>query len=125
MDEHKPATEIEIPEFNFDPVYANNTRFEPSVWDLKVLFGELRRHTDKSVVQWHTAITMPWMQAKIFEYWLRVNLLLHQLENGSIQIHPNVLPPQPVLPSGELENDPIAKAQYEQSLKIYADVFGD
>ncbi len=39
--------------------YANNTFFEPTIWDLKILFGEFTGRTDS--VDWHTSITpLPW-----------------------------------------------------------------
>ncbi|MGH2376131.1 MAG: hypothetical protein ACRDIC_22030 [bacterium] len=36
--------------------YANNTAFEPTVWDLKLIFGEF---SDRAkTIDWHTSITI-------------------------------------------------------------------
>jgi hypothetical protein len=48
--------------------YANNTFFEPTIWDLKILFGEFTGRTDS--VDWHTSITLPWARAKLLAYYL-------------------------------------------------------
>ena len=60
--------ELERRPHDFNSEYANNTLFEPTVWDLKIIFGELFRSRDgkASDVDWHTAITMPWSQVKLF-----------------------------------------------------------
>jgi hypothetical protein len=111
--------------FEFDSVYANNTRFEPSVWDLKILFGELMQHTGKESVNWHTAVTVPWMQIKILDYYLRVNIAFHEIQNGAIRTHPNVTPPKPEPPSAEkISENPLAPKLYEAALKIHLEMFG-
>jgi len=76
---------------------ANNLLFEASVWDLKLLFGQLdqNRHNDRVIISRHTAVTIPWMQAKIMAYFLVVNLALHQSEDGFIEVPERILPPKP------------------------------
>jgi len=43
--------------------YANNTAFEQTIWDLKMIFGEYSQRAGG--VDWHTSITVPWAQAKL------------------------------------------------------------
>src|SRR5882724_6093981 len=74
--------------------YANNVNLEVSVWDLKLLFGELQQPLGESgFVEHHTAITIPWLQVKILSLYLQLNLLLHEAINGKINVPLNVMPP--------------------------------
>ena len=54
------------------PVYANNVRFEMTAWDLRVLFGQLASTTisGEPGVDWHTDVTIPWIQAKLMHFYL-------------------------------------------------------
>ncbi len=82
------------------PVYANNSRFEPTAWDLRIFFGQLMP-SGRQKIDWHTDVTIPWAQAKLMHLYLGINLGLYELENGKIKIPPGVLPPEMVtLPSG-------------------------
>jgi Protein of unknown function (DUF3467) len=82
------------------PVYANNTRFEPTAWDLRIFFGQLMP-SGRQKIDWHTDVTIPWVQAKLMHLYLGINLGLYELENGKIKIPPGVLPPEmATLPSG-------------------------
>jgi len=67
--------------------YANNTFFEPTVWDLKIIFGEFSGRS--ASVDWHTSITVPWAQAKLMAYYLLLNVALHELSEGT----PTYIPP--------------------------------
>jgi hypothetical protein len=71
--------------------YANNTFFEGSVWDLKIIFGELDQKLGPNVVMQHTALTLPWAQAKILSHFLRVHLAGYEAEHGRIEIPKNIL----------------------------------
>jgi hypothetical protein len=73
------------------PVYANNTRFELSAWDLRIFFGQLMPGA-RGEVDWHTDVTIPWVQAKLMHLYLGINLGLYELENGRIKIPEGVLP---------------------------------
>jgi len=73
--------------------YANSVYFVPTVWDLKVVFGELM--ASGKGVDWHTSITMPWAQAKLMAYFLNINIAAHESTNGIIRVPEVVLPPVP------------------------------
>jgi len=77
----------------FESLYANNVNFESSVWDLKMIFGQLDQ--EASAVTQHTAMTLPWSTSKIAAYYMLVNLLVHQADNGAITIPARVVPPRP------------------------------
>ena len=84
---------------DFGSLYANNVRFEPSAWDLKIIFGELDQGagTDQgaSAVELHTAITVPWPVAKLVAYYVTANCVVHQADAGQIVVRRNVVPPRP------------------------------
>jgi len=88
---------------NFEAVYANNVRYEASVWDLKLIFGQLDLMSGFEVIKLHTAVTMPWAAAKLMAYWLKLNIDLYELENGPIMINSRMLPPEPAPPEQESE----------------------
>lgn len=105
--------------------YANNTRFEPSLWDLKILFGELENGPeDKVRIGWRTAITMPWAQAKILAYYLRLNLAFHERQMGTINLPEPIHPTPPTPPDKGLESDPNAMEMYAKLQQIYTEMFG-
>lgn len=107
----------------FESVYANNTHFEPSVWDLKIIFGQLEQHSGAAVVDWHTGVTIPWNQAKIFFYYLAINIFAHELRSGDIKTPPSVLPVVPKPTPEEIEKDPSLEKVYQFALKLNADAF--
>ena len=92
--------------------YANNTYFEPTVWDLKILFGEWSGRANS--VDWHTSITLPWAQAKLLAYYLGINIAARELRQGRIQIPDTVIPPEIPPPTPEaLQTDPGSQAFFE------------
>lgn len=96
------------------PVYANNVRFEMTAWDLRVLFGQLASTTisGEPGVDWHTDVTIPWIQAKLMHFYLGVNLALYETENGTIKIPTSVLPPKYLPPKGTDLNDAQVRASF-------------
>ena len=82
---------------DFASMYANNVRFEASVWDLKILFGELDQTegAGKTFVELHTAITVSWPTAKIMAYFLAANCASHQAQTGPIHVPSYAVPPRP------------------------------
>ena len=117
------AAETSTDTLDFESVYANNTLIENSLWDLKIIFGQLEQHTGRPQVDWHTAVTVPWLQSKILSYYLRLNILSHEADNGTIKVPGQVMPPKPLKPSGEFENDPKALEFFEMASKIYSENF--
>lgn len=75
--------------------YANNVRFETSGWDLKLLFGQLQQHGGQAHIEWHTAMTLPWRQAKLMSYFLQLNLALYESNNGKIHLPESMVPVAP------------------------------
>ena len=93
MDEQTPRPDIKLERTeNFVSRYANNLRFESSVWDLKVIFGELDQSQGDELVHQHTLITLPWTTVKLLIYFLRVNLTLHERQNGKVKMASSVWP---------------------------------
>ena len=46
--------------------YANNVNYETSVFDLKIVFGELVQPLGKKAfIEQHTSVTLSWLEAKI------------------------------------------------------------
>ncbi len=100
---------------NFESLYANNVQFQPFEWDLKIIFGELDIPPGKQnvVVEQHTAISIPWLQAKLMLFYLGLQVAVHEMSNGPIQIPKALIPAEPTPPSGDLADDPMAHRVYE------------
>jgi hypothetical protein len=106
-------------------LYANSTSFEVSGWDLKIFFGQLDLRPPKSDTDWHTAMTIPWMQARIMEYYLRANIVFYEKKYGPIALPPQLRPPAPPEPTKEqLKADPLAVELWQAYKKIYDEMFG-
>jgi hypothetical protein len=73
---------------DFSSHYANNIHLEPSGWDLKFLFGQLDLNLDptKELVLQHSAITLPWSQAKMLAYLLQVHIAMHESQMGRVTV---------------------------------------
>jgi Protein of unknown function (DUF3467) len=111
---------------NFLSLYANNTHFELSSWDLKILFGQLTQFpADTPYVEWRAEVTLPWLQAKLLSYFLQINIAAFESQNGKLQLPKNLFPPVPVPPSGELEKDPSALAMHEFATRLYRELTGE
>jgi Protein of unknown function (DUF3467) len=103
----------------YNDVYANNTFFEASTWDLKVIFGQLDQRHGKNVIRQHTAVTLPWTHAKIIVHWLKGYIEFHEKINGKIIVPSTVIPPEAEPPSEEqVAADPNAKLAYEIFKKL-------
>lgn len=94
MADEKPR----IDDLTFDRIatfhehYANNLKFEASVWDLKMIFGMLDQSQTPSVVHQQLSVNIPWIQAKLAMYFIYVNLVFHESANGAVKIPDAVLP---------------------------------
>ena len=106
----------------FVSLYANNVRFESSVWDFKLVFGELEQGKGDALVEQHTAITLSWPQTKVLAYFLTINTLIHQSQNGHVHIPNSVKPPRP--DPGNTDLDPAGRAVFEYLAWIHDQFFG-
>ena len=97
----------------FVSLYANNVQIEQSVWDLKLVFGQLDQSQPSVFVEQHTAMTIPWIQAKLLSYFIDLHLEAYESVNGKIRVPTEVLPPEPVPPTDEQMTSPYAQALYE------------
>jgi hypothetical protein len=103
MDDPNKTQPVQPEEEELTSDYANNVLFVGTIWDLKLLFGELSA-TNKGV-DWHTSITLPWELAKLMAYYLDINLAARELTHGTIRVPESMTPPEPPPPS-ESENNP-------------------
>jgi hypothetical protein len=106
------------------PMYANSVRFEMTLWDLRLFFGQLLPQNAPTApdVSWHTDITVPWVQAKLMHFFLGVNLAIHEAENGRIKIPATALPPAVASPPPEVDaNNAQAMAMFQLVQKLIAD----
>jgi hypothetical protein len=115
MADEKPAvpqTQFELADEVYE-AYANNVYYEPSSWDLKLIFGQLDQMGGKVKVVQHSAITLPWAQVVLMVFWLRGQIEAHELVNGKIHIPPPIIPTSLPPISEELKkSDPNAEATY-------------
>jgi hypothetical protein len=110
----------------FESLYANNVHLQPSEWDLKLIFGEI--DYDKSgalFVEQHTSITMAWLQAKLLNYFLTLQLGVYEMSHGKIPVPPGVMPPVPTPPPSDIEGDLGTKRVFEYISKTREEFFGD
>lgn len=106
---------------DFTSLYANNTQYESTLWDLKLIFGQV--DLSKSAIEQHTAMALPWPHAKLVAYYMLINVAVHQAQNGTIVIPPSVLPPRPNPLDPSVE--PVGKRVVEYLAWIYDQFFGD
>jgi hypothetical protein len=97
--------------------YANHVWYQSSVWDLKLLFGEVDQSKSNTVVQ-HTGITLSWLQVKLMIYFLQVNLAFNELQNGKVSIPPSVMPPVPELVPPESADDQEAQTHHQKVMEL-------
>ena len=75
--------------------YANDVYFNTTFWDMTLVFGQmapLTREPQPHAVEYHTAITVPWQQAKLMAYYLFAIVIAHEAANGRIGIPPQLIP---------------------------------
>ena len=103
---------------DFASLYANNVWYEPSVWDLKLIFGQLDQLKSPNVVTQHTAIAVSWMQVKLMIYFLQIQLAAYEFQNGNVKLPEGILPPPPEPLPSEIQNNPHAKSLQERILNL-------
>jgi hypothetical protein len=104
--------------------YANNILLQASVWDLAFMFGLLNQDVTPIETVRNAEVRIPWTQAKLLVYFLKGQILWHELQNGKIHIPPAVMPPEP--PGFELteeqKNDPQITELIETFKKFHAEL---
>jgi hypothetical protein len=108
-----PPTQFERTE-HFIASYANSIIFEPSGWDLKLIFGQLDQVSSTTLVKQHLAVTIPWPQAKLALFWLRLQVEVAEIQaRAKIPIRQDLLPPELPPLTSEEKNDPATSEFYE------------
>lgn len=106
--------------------YANNVRYEQTVYDVTLVFGQSDMSTGAEVVKQNIAVTVPWTVAKLALYYLSINLHFYELYNGKIPIPANQLPPPFPEPTKEvLKTDPNAMQAFELANKLREQFISD
>lgn len=103
----------------FASAYANNVGFESSVWDLKLIFGQLDQAT--GIIEQHTAITVPWSLVKLSLYHLAAQITAYEIIYGKVALSPDVLPPEPVPPPEEYKENAAFQRVYEALKRLHED----
>jgi len=98
---------------SFISSYANSVTFEPTAWDLKLIFGQLDQVSNTTVVKQHLAVTIPWAQVKLALFWLRLQVDAMEEQAGKIPLRKDVIPPELPPLTNEQRNDPATKKLYE------------
>src|ERR1700680_463733 len=93
---------------DFASLYADNVRFESTVWDLKLIFGEIDLSSGSEIVKQHTAITIPWSLAKLVIFFLQLNVSIQELLSGTVIVPPSQIPPPAPPLTPEQKADPNA-----------------
>lgn len=120
-----PLLKDTIKSQDFYEEYANNVFLEPSVWDMKLIFGQLDQREIPIKVEQRVSVTLPWVQAKIFAYLLCLHLAGYEMQNGKINIPMAVMPPEPIQPTEEMKKaDPNAQQFFERMIWLREQFFG-
>jgi hypothetical protein len=89
----KPVTKFEQSE-NFASGYANNVFFSTSIFDIKLIFGDIVQFPNaEPFVEQHTAVTLSWREAKIAALFLTMNVAMHENQFGALDVPVGILPP--------------------------------
>ena len=105
--------------------YANNVYLENSVWDLKFVFGQLDQSVSPPVTEQRSAITIPWIQAKILNFLLTAHIMGYEMANGKIVVPSAVVPPELSPPTEEAKKaDPNLQKFYDEMKKLRERFFG-
>jgi len=92
IDTSKPVIQFKQRD-HFVSGYANNVFFATTVFDLKMIFGELIQLPNSQMfVEQHTAMTLSWREAKIAALFLVMNVAIHEKKFGTLDIPDGMLP---------------------------------
>ena len=105
--------------------YANNVYLESSVWDLKFMFGQLDQSVNPPITEQRSAITIPWIQAKILNFLLTAPIMGYEMANGKIAVPSAVVPPE-ISPATEeaKKADPNLQKFHDELKKLREQFFG-
>lgn len=118
MTEQNSTVQINEHAEDFASSYANNVSFQQSAFDMTMIFGQLDQSASPAIVKQHTAITVPWSQAKLMSYYLQVALAIFETLNGKIKI-PATLLPSPIEATQEELASPVMKSLAEPLRRIH------
>ena len=104
---------------DFVAYYANNASVETSVWDLRILFGQLDQAVGK--VFQELSVNMPWNLAKLLLFHLQVQVAAFEIQHGKMKIAAEIIPPPFPPPPDELKDNPVFQKVFEAINKIHAD----
>ena len=103
---------------NFTTFYANNIYFESTAWDMKITFGHVDQATGTVVIKHDCAVTIPWPQAKLALFWLRLHVETAEAEVGvKIPIRKDLIPAE--LP----EEFPEPAQKSDPKMKIFREIY--
>ena len=127
MTEEKQPLAATVPRINRLPDYwedySNYTRYESSVWDLKLVFGKLDQSTNPHTVNQFGAVSLPWPQVKILIYLLQVNLLFHERANGKVNVPESVMPASFASYAPQIAKEPGGEELLKQLEQLRAKLF--
>jgi hypothetical protein len=125
MAEETKTPEIQLTRAqNFWDSYANNVRIESSVWDFRLIFGNLDQGTTPSTVKLQNSVYIPWAQAKLLLYFLHLHVMFHEKQDGPLQVPVRVVPPPMETVFPDLEKEPGGQAILERARKLHVELFG-
>jgi len=80
---------------------------------MKITFGHVERATDPVVIRHDFAVTIPWPQAKLALFWLRLHVETTEAEVGAkIPIRKDLIPPE--LPQVDAQKEDAAMKQFRE-----------
>jgi hypothetical protein len=108
---------------DFLNLYSNNVFLESSLWDLKLVLGQTDQRLGLNVVVQNAAVTLPWAQVKVLLHLMGSHLIAHEIQNGRIQVPPNIITPIPDEPPKELVIQNPKLPEIHVALKARYDAF--
>jgi hypothetical protein len=104
---------------DFITLYANNVVTDSTAWDMRLMFSQFDEVDGVGISRQKAAVSIPFALAKLLTYWMRAQIIAHEIETGrKINIRPNLRPGPPP----DEESDP-ELAQYFKALRELYDEF--
>jgi hypothetical protein len=113
---------------NFISRYANNIQMESSAFDMKLVFGTLDLSgavPEKISVEQHTAMNISWPEIKLLIFFLRLHLAGFEVENGTVKVPLDALPPEPPDEIPEQYDNSRGRRAFDIIRKIRAEFISD